>query len=523
MTIAELTGSRLDDAWDLLMERRYARRIWAWGAPAVVVLVAAVLRLVGLGSPHELVFDETYYVKDAWTLMHLGYEGTWNANANASFNAGDPSQYTSSPEFLAHPPVGKWVISVGLFLFGGGSPSGWRFSTAVCGILLVILTMVMAWMLFHSHLLTVIAGGLLAIDGNAIVLSRVSLLDGIVALFALIGVIFMLLDRRWSQRRLEEWMLRRKRDGRSTLWGPVLWWRPWMLAAAFAFGLTGATKWSGLYFLIGFAAYSVITDALARRKLGVALWPAGTALKQAPATFLLMFPLAAATYVASWAGWFLHDASYDRTWAEQPGNAWGGLLAWVPKVFQGWYHFQAEIYGYNINLHTPHAYQANPLTWLFLQRPTSMYYHDLGNGTSSQILDLANPLIWWAATAAAFFLLGRAVWGAFTRRSVWREAFILTGLAAGYLPWVLFYLNRTVFQFYTIAFEPYLILGLVAVIGMLLGSARDPERRRVAGQRTVGIFLGVCVVLSVFFLPMWTGGAIPSWYVRLHYWFPSWI
>ncbi len=523
MTIAELTGSRLDDAWDALMERRFARRIWNWGGPLVIVIIAAILRLAGLAFPHELVFDETYYVKDAWTLMHLGYEGSWGPDANTAFNAGNPSGYTNNPEFLAHPPIGKWVIAVGLALFGGGSSFGWRFSTAVCGILLVILTMVIAWMLFRSHLLTVIAGGLLAIDGNAIVLSRVSLLDGIVALFALAGVIFALLDRRWSRRRLDEWMLRRTAAGRSTHWGPILWWRPWLIAAALMFGITSGVKWSGVYFLVVFAIYSLVTDMLARRRAGLEFWLSGTAFKQGPATFLLMVPLAAATYVASWAGWFLHSTTYDSTWATVPGNAWNGILSWVPLNFQSWYHFQAEIYNYNVNLHTPHSYQANPLTWLFLQRPTSMYYKDFGDGSSSQILDIANPLIWWAATAAAFFLVVRVVWGILKRRSVWREGFILTGLAAGYLPWVLFYSTRTVFQFYTIAFEPYLILGLVAVLGILLGSSRDPEASRVLGMRAVGIFLGLCVLLSIFYLPMWTGQPIPIWYAQLHRWFPSWV
>lgn len=523
MTIAELTGSRLDDAWDLLMGRRYARRIWNWGGPLVVVLIASLLRLVGLGSPHELVFDETYYVKDAWSLMHLGFEGSWPPDANTPFNAGDPNRYTNNPEFLAHPPIGKWVISVGLFLFGGGSSFGWRFSTAICGILLVILTMVIAWMLFRSHLLTVIAGGLLAIDGNAIVLSRVSLLDGIVALFALVGVIFALLDRRMSQRRLEEWMARRTAAGRSTHWGPTLWWRPWLIAAALAFGVSSGVKWSGVYFLVVFAIYSLVTDAIARRRLGMEFWLSGTAFKQGPASFLLMVPIAAVTYVASWAGWFLHGDSYDRHWATYAGNAWTGLLAHVPLPLQSWYHFQAEIYNYNVNLHTPHSYQANPLTWLFLQRPTSMYYRDFGNGTNAHILDLANPLIWWACAAAAFFLVGRVVWGIWHHRSMWREGLILTALAAGYLPWVLFYSTRTVFQFYTIAFEPYLILGLVLVLGILLGRQVDPEPRRVVGQRVVGIFLALCVVLSIFFLPKWTGMPIPAWYAQIHFWFPSWV
>ncbi|MEY4390538.1 MAG: hypothetical protein RLZZ400_281, partial [Actinomycetota bacterium] len=39
---------------------------------ALVVALGAVLRLWDLGYPHKLVFDETYYVKDAYTLSKLG-------------------------------------------------------------------------------------------------------------------------------------------------------------------------------------------------------------------------------------------------------------------------------------------------------------------------------------------------------------------------------------------------------------------------------------------------------------------
>ena len=97
MTVIELAGSRLDDWWQDLMARPGARRAWQWGGPAIVLLVATLTRLVGLGHPHELVFDETYYVKDAYTLSHLGYEGSWPADANLSFNAGHPEIYLEAP------------------------------------------------------------------------------------------------------------------------------------------------------------------------------------------------------------------------------------------------------------------------------------------------------------------------------------------------------------------------------------------------------------------------------------------
>jgi dolichyl-phosphate-mannose-protein mannosyltransferase len=303
----------------------------------------------------------------------------------------------------------------------------------------------------------------------------------------------------------------------------VLWWRPWLLGAAVAFGLAAASKWNGLYFLAIFAVYSVISDAVLRRRAGVTFWVTGTLLRQGPATFLLMVPLAAAVYTASWTGWFLTDGGYYRHWIEQEGGTpWTGLLSWVPFDVQNWWHYHVAIYNYAINEHSPHGYQANPLTWLFLIRPTSMYYETFPGGTAATILDLANPLIWWAGTAAIGFCIYRVVSGLIRRRRVWVEAFILTGMAAGYLPWML-YLNRTVFQFYTIAFEPYLILALTTVLGILLGSSADAEARRVVGLRVVGIFLGLCALISLFFLPMWTGAAIPHWFVQLHYWFPSWI
>jgi dolichyl-phosphate-mannose-protein mannosyltransferase len=268
--------------------------------------------------------------------------------------------------------------------------------------------------------------------------------------------------------------------------------------------------------------YALATDVVARRRAGIALWFSGTVLRQGPATFLLTVPIALGVYVASWAGWFASQGGYYRHWIETGGGqAWTGGLAWVPTAFQNWWHYQSSMYYYHVNEHTPHSYQANPLTWLFLVRPTSMYYHQTGE-VGSEILGLANPLIWWAATAAAFYLLFRLVRGILRRQRVWREGFILAGIAAGYLPWML-YLARTVFQFYTIAFEPYLILALTLTIGVLLGRASDPESRRVAGLRVVGVFLGLCVVLSIFFWPIWTGEEIPMWYMRAHWWLPSWV
>ncbi len=204
--------------------------------------------------------------------------------------------------------------------------------------------------------------------------------------------------------------------------------------------------------------------------------------------------------------------------AARPGTA---RSRWVPLDIQNWWHYQASIYGYHVDEHTPHAYQANPFGWLFLLRPTSMYWHANGNSAET-ILGACQPADLVGGYGRDPVPRVPAGTGpGRLRQRVTTEAFILSGMAAGYLPWLL--IGRTVFQFYTIAFEPFLVLALVAAIALLLGSPRDPEGRRVAGLRAVGTFLVLCVALSLFFLPIWTGAEIPRWYMTLHFWFPSWI
>ncbi|MFM1785896.1 MAG: hypothetical protein RLZZ108_920, partial [Actinomycetota bacterium] len=86
--------------------------IWA------ILAVAAVLRLWNLGYPAKLVFDETYYVKDAWTLSEAGHELAWPTNPNNAFEAGDVNSFLNSPAYVVHPPLGKWLIALGMRTFG---------------------------------------------------------------------------------------------------------------------------------------------------------------------------------------------------------------------------------------------------------------------------------------------------------------------------------------------------------------------------------------------------------------------
>lgn len=516
------------------------RRVLQLAVPAAVLGIAAATRLIGLEQPGELVFDETYYVKDAESLRQLGYEGRWPDGADALWAAGTPGSPSELASFIAHPPLGKWVIALGLAALGPENPAGWRLGTAIAGIALVGLVMLLAHLLLGRLALTGIAGLLIAVDGNAIVMSRVALLDGVLALLVVLAVTLIVLDRRQVRGELDAWMLaRRSADPpRSTDWGPALWGRPWLVAAGVAFGLAAGVKWSALYLLAAFAVLTVVADAVERRRAGVTLWVSGTLLRQAPISFVLMIPSAVAAHLLTWWGWFATTGGYGRTREVTDENRLPGILGSLPDALQNWWEYQTAIYGYHVGVTGGHNYEAPAIGWPLLLRPTYMHYRDLGDGTAEAITGIPNPLIWWGAVLAVVAIIVVLVVQAVLRRrgdvrtllpaDGWAIAVVLTGVGAGWLPWLL-YPERTMFFFYTIVITPFLVIALTIVLGSLLGRSVRPDgapvdpTRRTAGLIVVVGLLVVIVAVSVFFLPMWTGVPTPIEQIRLRYWMPTWI
>ncbi|WP_240812010.1 dolichyl-phosphate-mannose--protein mannosyltransferase [Brevibacterium linens] len=182
--------------------------LWMWPALLVITGIGAALRFFRLDFPHRLIFDETYYVKDGYSVFNFGYERSWPENADDSFNAGDPSVIEPTPEYVVHPPLGKWLIGWGIDVFGADDSFGWRFTVAIIGTLTIFFLGVIAWKLFRSAFFACVAAGLLAIDGEHFVHSRTSLLDIVLMAFVLLAFFFILLDREQVTKRLASWTQR---------------------------------------------------------------------------------------------------------------------------------------------------------------------------------------------------------------------------------------------------------------------------------------------------------------------------
>ncbi len=505
-----------------------------WGGPLLVTLMAGVMRFYHLGSPKAVIFDETYYAKDAWALVHRGFEVNWDKNANdliLQHNGHIP--IPTDAAYVVHPPVGKYVIGLGELIFGF-NPFGWRFMTALLGTLAILMLCRIGRRLFRSTFLGCVAGVLMSLDGLAFVMARTSLLDGVLMFFVVAAFGCLLLDRDRARAKLAA-ALPVDADGRvrpdahiaNTLFLGL---RPWRWMACLLLGLAIGTKWNGLYIAAAFMLLTLLWD-VGSRKVAGASRPYVAALRYDLFLVVIMIPVTISVYLLSWLGWILSPANgtggYFRNWAATAGK--GGFWShYMPDWARSLWHYEHEVYEFNVGLHSPHTYMSNPWSWLVDGRPVSYFYEspspgsdgcpvNAGDKCAREVLAIGTPLLWWAACFALLYVLWR--W-AFRRD--WRAGAIACGVAAGYLPWFM-YQDRTIFFFYSIVFLPFLCLAVAMLIGAIIGPPGSSETRRVVGAVGAGVLVLLITWNFIYFWPLYTGTAIPIDQWRSRMWLDTWV
>jgi dolichyl-phosphate-mannose--protein O-mannosyl transferase len=424
-------------------------------------LIGLLMRLWHLGQPKGYIFDEVYYAKNAHSLALHGVEINDKGMA----------------DFIVHPPVGKWLIAIGIKAFGYNE-FGWRVSSAVIGSLSIALIYLVAKRLFNRPLISSSAAILTLADGLHLVHSRTALLDIFLMFFLLLGFYFLLSSRHWL--------------------------------AGISLGLATGVKWSGVYFIVAYFFFMIYVDYRQAQALEEES-PVKFTLRNSLWKRILQYGLLPiVTYIATWTGWFMTTTGWDR--------------AWSTNIVRNFWHYHAEILNFHTNLVEKHAYSANPWSWLVMGRPTSFFYATpTGCGTtacSQEILAVGTPLLWWSGLIAIAITFG--YWIA---RREWQSGLLLLSLGAGYLPWFLFQ-KRTMFTFYAIAFEPFMILIICYVIAKWLEEPKDEDHLqipRLVRERVLYAYLAVIVLCFIYFSPLYFGSVISyaSWHA--HMWLPSWI
>ncbi len=402
---------------------------------SIITIFSLIIRIWHLNLPKGYIFDEIYYAKNANSLIEHGVELNEQGGA----------------DFIVHPPLGKWLIGIGIKIFGNNE-FGWRIIPALVGTACVILIYLIAQRLFNSILLSSTAALLMALDGLALVMSRVALLDIFLMFFILLCCYFILTNNLWL--------------------------------SGIAIGLAGASKWSGFFIIPLIIALTINwknlqLSSLLRRLVQFILIPIGV-------------------YFITWIGWILNSNGWGR---QSSGN-----------LFTSLWKYHVEILNFHRELSEKHAYNANPWSWLVLGRPTSFYYEspsDCGAASCAQeILAIGTPVLWWAGVFAIAVTAGLFI---VSKDRI--AAFILAGIAGTYLPWFLIQ-GRTMFYFYAISILPFLILALIYTFNWAL-KYKDYRKYIGVFIVVVAInfiyflpiFLGIQMPYSDWLDRMW----LPSW------------
>jgi dolichyl-phosphate-mannose-protein mannosyltransferase len=371
--------------------------------------------LWGLGTPDQLYGDESYYVFDAAAYIGGGILDPIGDHP--------PAVRIADEATWVHPPLGKWMIA--LLGIGplGQRPVGWRLPSVVFGVAGVGLLYLIALRLWGSVWWAGMAALLLALDGLHIVQSRMAMLDIFLTTFVTAAVLFLVLDReRMTAPEPDRW------QRISRVFGS-----PFRLWAGTFVGCAIATKWSGAFALplvAGLCAVWSFTGDRRRRPTEVIV---GTLM----ASFVLV-PLA--VYLLSYGAFFF-----------QHGLAIGDFL-----------HLQSAMLRYQQAHLVIQPENSAPWTWPLLLHPVRYVevIEAVPRGSSSLVVALGNPVLWWG-----YLLLLPVALVQIVRRATWQDAVVFGGYAAMFLPW--FLIGRTQFIWYMLPAVPFMCLGVVATLRRL--------------------------------------------------------
>ena len=494
-------------------------RFIGWAGPVGATVLGFILRVWGVGSPHAIIFDEVYYVHDSLDLHKYGVE--------LDSTGGD-----QTPGYVVHPPLGKWMISLGYYFFhihqsvynpaavgsnGKIQPFtydgafAWRISSVVFGSLAILFLARAARRMTRSNLLGTIAGLLLALDGLEFVQSRLALLDIFLMFWIVASFACLVRDRDDVREKLALAV------EAGQLPGPMFVGtgrRPWLLLTGICVGAACAVKWDGIWFVPMFALLAVVWEVGSRRTAGARPW-AGTIRQGLWRIPVWMGVVPVAVYTASWTGWFVNNASrsYLHDLYVKPGQ---GFFAHTAAVLHGWITYHKDAFNFHRTLYSYHPYASRPISWLFQGRPVAYFYSSPTKGQDGcgydrcarEVLGVGTSAIWFPAIIALVVM----IWWSIAKRD-WRASGIIVAFATSWVSWLPFAAYfpgtgsrpRTSFAFYALPCVPFMVLAIVLCLGAVIGRPDASPTRRTWGAAAAGSYLLLVVVDFWFLYPILAG------------------
>lgn len=416
------------------------------------------LRAWRLDFPREQYFDEIYYVKAAQDYLDFR-----------------PDSNT------VHPPLGKIQIAAGMLLadrvdalVGPGDDipdtAEWRVTSLISGTLMVPLTFLLGFRLSRGNRTVAgIAGFLMALDFMAVSVSRISMLDGVLSLWILIGMYC-------AWRYIEE----------AGLAGPRRW--EYAVMAALAFGVATACKWNGLFGGFGATVAMVLFGSPLATDLGAG--PPRPTQRDRILRWvgppLLMAALIPLVYVLSYSVLFLQEGTLGQA-------AWDKIYGFHELMIS--FRYDAEQF--------KHRYLSYFWSWPLVLRPIWLFFKS-EEGVVSGIVAFGSVVFWWTSLLYLFEIGAFAV----TNRD----------RACGFL--VILYLSQWLLWASSVTGGfIYYMLPAVPLMALAAATVLD-DWIRTGGRWLAWLYLAVITIFFGLYFPFIT--AYPAAQKTFDFLFPLW-
>ena len=461
--------SNLDQNLESHSSRQSPRDFYLMFCSFGIFAIALSLRLWQLDQIPYPVFDEIYFPKYAEEYL------------------------AGSPTWEGHPPLAKYLIMLGIILFGHNA-IGYRIASALFGSLLPVLAIGVAYRLTYQRNFAILSGLFLLSDGLFLVESRLGLINVCLVAFGLTSQIFLFAGL--------------QHQGKS---------RTFLLSCAgLMLGAAASVKWNGLGFSLLLVLSVLLVWAIA--KFFPKRLPQFGILAEITKIhwwqYLLCFVIVPiAFYLWQWIPLLMLNSG-----GVVQENGWG-LIHWfwqsLFRVHQHiiWWHSSTSVTSID-PAHPSHPYCSSANSWAVSARPSSYYFHNQ-DSLFSTILAIGNPILWWLSTLSIVIITGSSIlaWFRKSTNAISNSSYLLLGYFANYAPWLL--VKRCLFIYHYMSAALFSFMALAWLVSQMLD--------RQGLTRYLGYALIAIILLTqIFFMPIWIGLPIsPSQFYERIWFMPN--
>ena len=413
-------------------------------------------RVYRLHLPEKYMFDEVYHAVTAKLIVD---------NDIRAYEFHNPPPEPNTAVDWLHPPLAKYTQALSMKIFGKNS-FGWRFSSAIFGVLAVYLTARFAFNLFRDKGLSLLAALIVSLDGLVLTMSRIAMNDIHVTVFILMALNFYTI---YVNSNKKKWKL--------------------LILASLSTGLAIGTKWSGAFALliIGFLeAINIVTIFFSKISKKNVWHKLLISIKRAFLLFPILILLPILVYILSYSHMFLLGKDFNHL-IEMHKNTW-------------WYQ---------TNLDATHPAQSKPIQWFLNTKPV-WFEVTWSNNTRGDIYAIGNPLVFWIGDifilasiiyTAYLFVKLKKLKGASTKKKnlkskIGKLMYLLFIYFTLWLPWQLS--PRIMFFYHYLPAVPLLSINMAFWLNKLFGHKKY-------GKNIATIILMSLAITFIIWYPHWVG------------------